>query len=218
MIQIFLTLLYFISALMLAVIVHELGHTISALICGVKVEAFSVGFGKPIWHKKLFGIDVRFCPILLGGYTKIAGEFDKRKDGFLAQRYSKKVFILLSGVAMNFLLACICYKINYGSIIEGFTIDMMIFKSIFTKDYLIPSMIIGNYMPNIFLLQLSLINIICALFNIVPFPALDGGMLWLVLLENKIKNFERFMKKIFAYGFAFLMILQFALLIYVFYF
>ena len=212
-----ITLLYFISALMLAVIVHELGHTISDLICGVKVEAFSIGFGKPIWHKKIFGIDVRLSPILLGGYTKLAGELDKRKDGFLAQRYLKKVIILLSGVAMNFILACICYKINYGSIIKGMAIDLIILKSIFTKDYLTTALIILDNMPNMFLLQLSLINLMCAIVNIIPFPSLDGGMIWLALLEKKVKNFEEFIKRIFAFGFAFLMLLQVVILVYIFF-
>ncbi len=213
-----ITLLYFISGLMLAVIVHELGHTVSALLCGVKVEAFSVGFGRPIWHKKIFGIDVRLSPIPFGGYTKLTGEFDKRKNGFMAQRYSKKVFILLSGVAMNFILACICYKINYGSIIEGIGIDLIMLKSIFTKDYQTPALILMNYMPNMFLLQLSLINFMCAIINIMPFPSLDGGMLWLVFLEKKVKNFKRFLKRIFAYGFAFLMLLQFVIILYIIWF
>ena len=206
----------FIGCLILAVGIHELGHMVAALLCGVKVEAFAIGFGKPILHKKIWGIDFRLCPLPFGGYTKLAGEFKKHvPNGFLAQRYSKKAIILVAGVAMNILLAFICYWINYKSIPLGIWIDWQLLKSLWTKDMAILAEIIYIYQPNPILIQLSIINFFCGIFNLIPFPALDGSILWLVLLENKVKNFELFLKRACGWGFAVLMVLQLILVWYI---
>ena len=39
------------------VFIHETGHFLAAVVCGVKVEAFSVGMGPVLLHKKIRGID-----------------------------------------------------------------------------------------------------------------------------------------------------------------
>jgi len=206
--------LYFFIALLISVIIHELGHLISALICKVKVETFSIGFGKSLWHRKIKGIDFRFSPLLLGGYVKLAGETNKQPNGFLAQRYMKKVFILLSGVMMNFLLACLCYKLNYNSIIQGITIDWTILRAVFCKDFTMSATILSLVQPKFFLIQLSLINFGCAILNILPFPALDGGMLWMAWIEKITPNYEKIIKYLSGYGFLILLLLQFVLIFY----
>lgn len=200
--------LYFLIALFLTILVHEFGHLISALLCGVKVEKFSIGFGKPILHKKLKGIDFAIAPILIGGYTKLSGEFDKRPNGLLAQRYSKKVFIILAGVFSNLIVALICYLLNYKSISLGITIDWALLVAIFSKNLQIVESILRIFPSNMFLLQLGLLNFGCFLFNSLPFPALDGSLLWLVLLEKKVKHLGLFIKKVCGIGFVVLMILQ----------
>ncbi len=55
----------------LAVIVHEAGHLIAALNFGLKVEAFSVGFGPVLYRKKIRGVEYRLSAIPLGGYVSI---------------------------------------------------------------------------------------------------------------------------------------------------
>ncbi len=207
--------LYFIIALLISVMVHELGHLISALICKVKVEAFSIGFGRPIWKKVIKGIEFRISPLLLGGYVKLAGENDKRPGGLLAQRYLKKLFIILSGVTMNLILACICYFFLYKSITLGMTVDWTILKSILTKNFELPQQLIATLQPNMFLLQLSLINFGCAILNALPIPALDGGLIWLVWLEKLTPNYETVIKYLSTFGFIFLMLLQFAIVLYI---
>ena len=206
--------LYFFIALIISVMVHELGHLFTALICKVNVEAFSIGFGKPLWHKKVKGIDFRFAPILLGGYVKLAGETDKRPNGLLSQPYLKKVFIILSGVTMNFILACICYLLLYKSILVGISIDWSILKAVVCKDLLLPYQIMASMRPNLFLLQLSLINFGCAILNIMPFPALDGGLLWMAWLEKITPNYEQIIKNLSAFGFLILLLLQLLLILY----
>lgn len=69
-----LYILWGIGALLLfsvAVIIHEFGHYIAARIFGLKIEAFSIGFGPAIWHKTINGCDYRISCIPLGGYVAL---------------------------------------------------------------------------------------------------------------------------------------------------
>lgn len=65
----------FLFVLSLVVFVHEFGHFIVARWCGVKVEAFSIGFGRALvsWRDKLGTVwKVGWLP--LGGYVKFVGD------------------------------------------------------------------------------------------------------------------------------------------------
>ena len=64
----------FVVALGLLVAVHEFGHFWVARRCGVKVERFSIGFGKAIWRRMgKDGTEYVLALIPLGGYVKMAG-------------------------------------------------------------------------------------------------------------------------------------------------
>lgn len=203
--------IYFLSCLLICVFVHELAHLFIALVMGVKINAFSIGFGKVLLHKKLWDIDFRLSVIPLGGYCQLA---EKGKNNWLTKRYSKKLAIVLAGVAANLLLVFLCYYINYRSISIGFFIDFEVLKGVFAKDYDSVYRLI-SMVPNLFLLQLSIMNLFAAISNILPIPALDGGFIWLLLLEKKIKNFPNFLDRITKIGFAVLMIIQFLLIFYI---
>ena len=207
-------MLIFIICLFITILVHELAHMIVALLCGVKVKIFSIGFGKAIISKVWKGIDFRISWIPLGGYCDLKGmESKKDKDDFLYQRYSKKFSILIAGVFVNFLVACICYLINYGSISKGLLIDWTLIKLMCTKEYFSIYILLDGIRPNFFLLQLSLINITCAVSNLFPIPALDGGHLWMVLMEKVWKeNFIKYYMLISKIFFIVLMVLQVILL------
>ncbi|GAA8478864.1 hypothetical protein KKKH31_12940 [Helicobacter pylori] len=74
-------MMFIVAVLMLAflIFVHELGHFTIARICGVKVEVFSIGFGKKLWFFKLFGTQFALSLIPLGGYVKLKG-MDKEEN------------------------------------------------------------------------------------------------------------------------------------------
>ena len=55
----------------LAILIHEFGHFIVALKLGLRVEAFSIGFGPALWKKKINGVEYRISAIPLGGYVSI---------------------------------------------------------------------------------------------------------------------------------------------------
>jgi regulator of sigma E protease len=56
------------------VVVHEFGHFAVAKLCGVRVEAFSVGFGPRLFGVKYGDTDYKICLLPLGGYVKMTGE------------------------------------------------------------------------------------------------------------------------------------------------
>jgi len=210
------TIAYIISTLLITVAFHEAAHMIVALLCKVKVEAFSIGFGKVLLHKKLWNIDFRLSAIPLGGYCRLEGEKGKTKTGWLTKRYSKKLAIVLAGVTANLLIAFLCYWINYKSIRLGLYVDFKLLTSIFTKDYLTIYVLIATLQPNLFILQLGLMNLFACLTNLLPIPALDGGFVWLFHLERIYKEkFPVFLDKITKIGFIVLIILQVVLIYWV---
>jgi regulator of sigma E protease len=58
----------------IVVFVHELGHLIGARLAGIDVEAFSIGWGRPILKKKIKGIEYRLGMFPVGGYCKMRGD------------------------------------------------------------------------------------------------------------------------------------------------
>ena len=55
----------------LLIIVHELGHFLAARWRGLKVEKFAIWFGKPLWKKKIDGVEYILGSIPAGGYVAL---------------------------------------------------------------------------------------------------------------------------------------------------
>ncbi len=110
--------MFIVAVLMLAflIFVHELGHFTIARICGVKVEVFSIGFGKKLCFFKLFGTQFALSLIPLGGYVKLKG-MDKEEnetnestnDSYVQKSPFQKLWILFGGAFFNFLFAILVY-------------------------------------------------------------------------------------------------------------
>ncbi|WP_120807491.1 RIP metalloprotease RseP [Helicobacter pylori] len=110
--------MFIVAVLMLAflIFVHELGHFTIARICGVKVEVFSIGFGKKLCFFKLFGTQFALSLIPLGGYVKLKG-MDKEENGtnetaddsYAQKSPFQKLWILFGGAFFNFLFAVLVY-------------------------------------------------------------------------------------------------------------
>ncbi len=109
-------LISFIVALGILVAVHEFGHFWVARRCGVKVEKFSIGFGKSIWSKVgKDGTEYSISMIPLGGYVKMV---DSRVDevpehekhlAFDKKPLWKRTSIVAAGPIFNFLFAIFSY-------------------------------------------------------------------------------------------------------------
>ncbi|MFA4744991.1 RIP metalloprotease RseP [Helicobacter pylori] len=108
-------MMFIVAVLMLAflIFVHELGHFIIARICGVKVEVFSIGFGKKLCFFKLFGTQFALSLIPLGGYVKLKGmdkeENETADDSYTQKSPFQKLWILFGGAFFNFLFAILVY-------------------------------------------------------------------------------------------------------------
>lgn len=96
------------------IVIHELGHHLVAKWFGVRVEIFSVGFGKRLFGKVWHGTDYRISALPFGGYVKMAGmdavesKIETRSDDpgeFMNHPRWQRVLIALAGPAMNILLA-----------------------------------------------------------------------------------------------------------------
>jgi regulator of sigma E protease len=110
----------FIVALGILVAVHEWGHFWVARRCGVKVEKFSIGFGKAFWRKTdKYGTEFVLAAIPLGGYVKM---LDERVDdvaeedlpfAFNRQHVLKRIAIIAAGPIVNFLFAIVALFVMY---------------------------------------------------------------------------------------------------------
>jgi regulator of sigma E protease len=111
------TLAAFLVAIGLLVTVHELGHYWAARWCDVKVLRFSIGFGKPLWMRRVGPDQTEWVigALPLGGYVKMADERDASVDAtdrlraFNNKSLGQRSLIVAAGPAANFLLAAVFY-------------------------------------------------------------------------------------------------------------
>lgn len=94
------------------VLVHEMGHFVVAKLCGVRVEVFSIGFGKRLFGFRRGDTDYRVSLLPLGGYVKMSGESPtEERTGdpgeFSAHPRWQRILIGLAGPVANFLLALV---------------------------------------------------------------------------------------------------------------
>jgi regulator of sigma E protease len=120
----------FLFVLTVVVFFHELGHFWVARRCGVKVDAFSVGFGP-----ELFGFNDRkgtrwkLCAVPLGGYVRFHGDDSaastpdtkaiakmseaEKRISFFHQPVGKRAAIVAAGPIANFLLAVAIFSLVF---------------------------------------------------------------------------------------------------------
>jgi regulator of sigma E protease len=111
--QSIITIVLFLAILGVLVVIHELGHFVTARLAGVRVLEFGLGFpprAKILRAKGETLYTLNWLPI--GGFVKLEGE-DGNDAGdprsFASQRWIKKMAILAAGVGMNVLLAFVIF-------------------------------------------------------------------------------------------------------------
>jgi len=111
------TVIELLIVLGIMVLVHETGHFITAKLCGIRVEVFSIGFGKRLFGFQRGDTDYRVSLLPLGGYVKMAGdnpgEHATDPGDFNAHPRWQRVLIALSGPISNFLLAIFLMTVGY---------------------------------------------------------------------------------------------------------
>jgi regulator of sigma E protease len=94
------------------ILVHEFGHYAVAKLCRVRVDVFSLGFGKRLIGFRKGETDYRISALPLGGYVKMAGESPMEArtgdpDEFMSHPRWQRFLIAIAGPAMNILLAIV---------------------------------------------------------------------------------------------------------------
>src|SRR5437588_6182981 len=107
-----ITVVAFIFVLGVLVFVHEFGHYAVAKLFKVRVEVFSLGFGKRLIGFRRGDTDYRISLLPLGGYVKMAGEnpMEARTGDpgeFMSHPRWQRVLIGIAGPAMNIILALV---------------------------------------------------------------------------------------------------------------
>ena len=66
-------IIVFVLIMIVLILLHEMGHMVVAKLCGMRVERFSIFFGRPIWSFRRGETEYGFGWLPLGGYVKITG-------------------------------------------------------------------------------------------------------------------------------------------------
>ena len=112
------TILFSLLGLGVLIIIHELGHLLVAKLVGMKVEAFGIGFGRPLVTFKVKDIVVHISWIPFGGYVKIAG-MDEIKgsinstqpDAFFSKSPFARMAVAFAGPLANLLFCLLAFGI-----------------------------------------------------------------------------------------------------------
>ena len=124
-------------ALMLMIVVHELGHYTAGRLLGFKIDEFAIGFGPAIFKRKIKKTGVLFTirPFPIGGFCSFHGEAEdgalldekgekvkdengktvKDPDAFNNQKPWKRLIVLFAGAFMNFISAIVIITIYFAA-------------------------------------------------------------------------------------------------------
>jgi regulator of sigma E protease len=98
------------------IIVHELGHFLAAKKCGLVVDKFAIWFGKPLWSKKIDGVEYILGTIPAGGYVAlpqmapmetIEGKTELKQENLPPAPPGKKIIVAFAGPLFSFGLALV---------------------------------------------------------------------------------------------------------------
>lgn len=132
----------FLLVLTVLVFVHEMGHYLAARRCGIRVEVFSVGFGRELfgWTDRV-GTRWKLSAIPFGGYVKMFGEMQSYQDvpkdeteppgetmspedrnvAFDSKSLGQRAFVVAAGPAANFIFAIVVLTAMFSTIGQPFT-------------------------------------------------------------------------------------------------
>src|SRR5256885_5995600 len=98
----------------LLIVVHEIGHFLAARWRGLYIEKFGVWFGKPIWKKKINGVQYSLGTLPFGGFVQlpqlaptdiIEGKADVDREALPPGSALDKIIAAIAGPCFRFLLA-----------------------------------------------------------------------------------------------------------------
>lgn len=121
------SILAFVVVLGVLIFVHEYGHYWAARRVGIRVDVFSVGFGRAIWSRRARdGTEWKIGWMPLGGYVKLYGQEPPdpsspppstlAPDSFAAKPVWARAFVVAAGPLANFLLAALLFIVLFAAV------------------------------------------------------------------------------------------------------
>ncbi|MDD5674181.1 MAG: RIP metalloprotease RseP [Chitinivibrionales bacterium] len=112
------------------VMVHELGHFLAAKRLGFKVMAFSIGFGKALYTRKIGETEYRIGAIPFGGYVNMAGEHPGEEPSddpaaFMAKPIYQRAIVAVAGPLSNFIFS---FVVLYAAFLVG--VDEPLYRAV----------------------------------------------------------------------------------------
>jgi len=138
----------------IVVFIHELGHFLAARLMKIKVEAFSIGWGKAILKKKIGDVEYRLGMFPIGGYCKMKGDSDynneayekisqgiKPEEGtYHAASPLARILVCFAGPFFNLIFAAIILSFIWGIGFEINTLpNKIVLYSEITPDEIYPA-------------------------------------------------------------------------------
>jgi regulator of sigma E protease len=146
-----MTVIIFLIVLAVLIFVHELGHFVFARLCGIRVDAFKIGFGPKIfsWRRGETEYGINWIPF--GGYVKIHGENPDEDSmhgpdasrSFVNKPRWRQVIVLVAGVLFNVLFAWVLYT---GLFAHGVTATTDGFEG-YSADFSDPRIMVTDVLP-----------------------------------------------------------------------
>ncbi len=186
------------------IFIHELGHFLVAKLFKVKIKQFAIGFGPTIWKKQGKETSYELKLIPMGGFVNMLGEEEPVEDerAYNKKTIPQKIAILLAGGTVNIifgLLVCIIIASSILGLKNGirFTGEFLgatfqgigeLFTGRIKADQLvgvvgISDMVVETNDLRDFIYLMAVISVSLGITNLLPFPPLDGGKIFLLLIE-----------------------------------
>ena len=120
-----ISVLAYVLAVIVIVFFHELGHFMVARWCGVRIEAFSIGFGREVWgFFDRHGTRWKLSWIPLGGYVRFEGDANAASlpdatkvaspTSLQGAKLWKRFLIVLAGPMANFVLSIVLFSMAFA--------------------------------------------------------------------------------------------------------
>ena len=213
------------------IVLHEFAHYIVAKFCGVKVNEFSIGFGKKIFQKEYKNTVYTLRILPIGGYVNLKGLDEKSNDpdSYTSVSLWKRICIILAGSIANILFALIVYFILAISVcgiqdavlatgnflFSIFDTLKMLFTGAVGIDQFIGPIGISEVVSETkafteFIYLMAVVSLSLGVTNLLPVPPLDGFKFLLLIIEGiRRKPFsEKFEYGMQLIGFLLLLVLS----------
>jgi regulator of sigma E protease len=208
------------------ILIHELGHLISAKLMKIPIERFSIGFGSKLWSFDKGQTEYRVSTVPIGGY--VLPEIENEDDFFLIPSRRRIVFAL-GGPLANIVSALICLSFFnatmtglslYGILIYPFVQIIQISSQVLSAlpqlfsqpeqlSGIVGIVAIGGRVltgdfSKIFGLA-AMLNINLAVLSLLPVLPLDGGKILFCLLEKIHRSLVKLRIPLTVTGWVFLL-------------